>query len=82
MLRQGQKAIHEYFIRSWIAQNDTNQQFVDFYADYQHDYQSLVLNEPIGNAAFSKSANNNKLIFKLCCYNVLKKVRTYVTSNW
>ena len=28
----------------------------------------------IANAAFSKSANNNKLIFKVCCSNVLKKV--------
>ena len=31
----------------------------------------------IGNAAFSKSANNNKLIFKLHCNNVFKKGRTY-----
>ena len=31
----------------------------------------------IGNAAFSKSANNNKLIFKLRCNNVLKIGRTY-----
>ena len=27
-------------------------------------------NRIIGNAAFNKSANNNKLTFKLCCNNV------------
>ena len=29
---------------------------------------------------FSKSANNNKLIFKLCCNNVFKKVELMVLS--
>ena len=31
----------------------------------------------IGNAALNKSANNNKLTFKLRCNNVFKKGRTY-----
>ena len=34
----------------------------------------------IGNAAFSKSANNNKLILKLFCNNVLKKVALIMSS--
>ena len=30
---------------------------------------------PVEIAAFSKSANNNKMIFKLCCNNAFKEAK-------
>ena len=34
------------------------------------------------DAAFSKSSNNNKLIFKLRCSNVVKKGRTHHVKSF
>ena len=57
--------------------------FHDFFTGYELNYgrpafnvQFLRFGASIGNAAFSKSANN-KLIFKLRRNNVLKIGRTY-----